>query len=120
MDNLCYLHKRAIARIRSSAHKFPIEVGRYANVPREKRMCSLGCKDIGDEKHFLLECKHPAIRGIYEPLVSKLREQVVELQNMVEGQDGLLHLMASTNRDVLVNVGKLCHRILARYREIMF
>ena len=119
MDELCYSHKRA--RIRSSAHKLPIEVDRYANVPREKRMCSLGCKAIGDEKHFLLECKHPAIRGIYEPLVSKLREQVVELQNMIEGQDRLLfHLMASANRDVLVKVGKLCHRILARYQEIMF
>ena len=37
VDDLCYSHKRAIARIRSSAHKFPIEVGRYANVPREEK-----------------------------------------------------------------------------------
>ena len=111
MDDLCYSHKRAMARIRASAHKFPIEADRYANVPREKRLCPLGCNTVGDEKHFLLECKHPAIKGIYEPLLLKLREQEVELQDMVEGQDRLFHLMASTNRDVLVNVGKLCRSV---------
>ena len=35
------IQRSAIAKIRMSAHKFPIETGRYLNKPREDRCCPL-------------------------------------------------------------------------------
>ena len=35
-------------------HKIPIHVGRFNNVPRAERICTV-CKVIGDEYHFF-EC----------------------------------------------------------------
>jgi len=32
----------ALSKIRLSDHKFPIEVGRYENIPREYRLCPFG------------------------------------------------------------------------------
>ena len=37
-----------------------IETGRWHNIPREQRRCSLGCNHIGDADHFLHGCEHIA------------------------------------------------------------
>ena len=44
-------------QIRLSAHEFPIEKGRYKNIPREQRICNLCCNNlVGDEFHYLFIC----------------------------------------------------------------
>ena len=56
--------RRYVAKIRLSAHRLPIENGRYAVPPiaRQERICEI-CKSynnvtqIGDESHFLFDCK---------------------------------------------------------------
>ena len=61
-------HKSALAKLRCSAHRFKIEIGRYGRfyseqtkrheqqLPREKRTCDT-CKDkVEGEHHFLLKC----------------------------------------------------------------
>ena len=35
-----------------------IETGRWHGVPREQRICSLGCGKIGDAQHFLNGCEY--------------------------------------------------------------
>ena len=47
----------ALLRFRTGNHSLPIETGRHKNVPREDRICPF-CYTLGDEYHFLLECKH--------------------------------------------------------------
>ena len=74
-----YSLRRAIAKIRTSAHKFPIETDRYASIPREERLCILGCDAIGDEKHYISECMHPSIRKNYVPLVTKIENSENDL-----------------------------------------
>ena len=54
-------HRIALSKMRVSAHKFPIETGRYNNTPREERLCPFGCNCIGDEYHYILNCSHPFI-----------------------------------------------------------
>ena len=52
---LCY--SIAMTKIRTSNHKLPIEKGRYTNIHRENRTCTLcNTNNVGDEYHFLLEC----------------------------------------------------------------
>ena len=49
--------RKCITQIRLSAHKFPIEHGRYKNIPREQRMRNLCCNNlVGDEFHYLFIC----------------------------------------------------------------
>ena len=60
-------HRSALAKLRCSAHRLKIEIGRYnrfyseetkrhEQLPREKRTCDT-CKDnVEDEHHLLLEC----------------------------------------------------------------
>ena len=42
---------QAITKLRISAHKFPIETGRFDYRMRTERICPLCCDGIGDEMH---------------------------------------------------------------------
>lgn len=48
-----------ITKFRTNNHRLPIVAGRYANIPREERICKLcNLNVIGDEYHYLLICNH--------------------------------------------------------------
>ena len=50
-------YRKAIAKIRCSAHPLEIERGRHKNIPSENRICKL-CpqKEVENEDHFLTKC----------------------------------------------------------------
>ena len=52
---------QAITKIRISAHKFPIKTGYFENKNQTDRICPLCCEGIGNELHYLIECKNKAI-----------------------------------------------------------
>ena len=47
-----------ITHIRTCNHRLPIETGRWCNINREERLCTLCKNSIGDEYHFILECPY--------------------------------------------------------------
>ena len=48
-----------MCKLRISAHKLNIEVGRYNKTPRNERFCKkCNTGEIEDEMHFLLLCNH--------------------------------------------------------------
>ena len=51
------LHQ-TITKLRISAHKFPIETGRFEYRKRTERLCPLCCDGIGDEVHYLTQCQN--------------------------------------------------------------
>ena len=44
--------------------KFPIEIGRWANIPQHEKICRFYQVHIGNEFHFLFVCKHPQITAL--------------------------------------------------------
>ena len=55
-------YRMAFTRMRLSSHRLRIETGRWARLPRERRLCPCGL--VQDEQHVLVEC----------PLVSYIRD----------------------------------------------
>ena len=51
-------YRNIIMKFRTSNHHLPVETGRWAGIPLSERVCTL-CNNgqIGDEFHYLLECK---------------------------------------------------------------
>jgi hypothetical protein len=58
--------RKAITKLRISAHQFPIETGRYNNTARKDRMCTLCNSGIGDEKHYFTRCRNENIMNLRE------------------------------------------------------
>ena len=60
-------HRQAVTRFRISAHRFPVEVGRYANIDYKLRLCPIcDSNDIGDEYHYFLNCKNYKLKNLEE------------------------------------------------------
>ena len=51
-------HVRLLAMTRLGILPIEIETGRWHGMPRETRLCKLGCDHVGDTDHFLHSCAH--------------------------------------------------------------
>ena len=102
--------RQAITKLRISAHKFPIETGRFDYRKRTERICPLCCDGIGDEMHYLTQCQNSIISRtrveLLEPFhkkwkgIHKLTQ--IELTNAI---------LACQNDDMLSETGLLCLKI---------
>ena len=81
LNSLSFPYRRDITRLRISAHRLNIEIGRYARIDRADRLCSkctLGV--LGDKIHFLLEC--PAFNATSESLIRLVNENCKQCMAM--------------------------------------
>ena len=64
-----------IAKFRISAHKFPIETGRYINTERQNRLCTLYERGIGDELHYFSKCNNALLKMCREKYISYIKKK---------------------------------------------
>lgn len=50
--------KVTLTKLRTCNHHLPIEKGRWHNIDRNLRIYTCDCKTIGDEFHYVMECKY--------------------------------------------------------------
>ena len=112
-------HRMAMTRMRISAHRLPIETGRYLKIRRELRECPLGCKSIGDEYHYLTSCKHPFIRDLISPVLDKLQNIDNNFQNLTLREKAIF-MLGSKNQNVLKIVAKLCFKIEDQFKSLIY
>ena len=96
--------RRSICKLRISAHKLMIEVGRYSNIPRNQRFCNkCNSGSIGDEIHFLINCEKflNDRKSVYDLVESNVQN----FTNLNDDQK-FLYLLTSENIPVLNAVGK--------------
>ena len=74
LDNLDDANSRKfVTQIRISAHKFPVEKGRYINIPREQRLCNIcDCKVVGDEYHYLFISRESTLKQHRETFIKEI------------------------------------------------
>ena len=82
-------HRSALAKLRCSAHRPKIEIGRYSRfhsketkrheqLPREKRTCDTCKRKVEDGHHFLLECSlnEEIRRNVFQKLYTIMTEDI--------------------------------------------
>ena len=71
------IYKTFICKYRISAHSLKIETGRYCNVDKENRLCTLcNNKIVEDEYHVILECnRYSDVRKLYIVAISSQCER---------------------------------------------
>ena len=112
-------HRSALTRIRLSAHKYPIETGRYSQIKREERECPLCCKSIGDEKHYILECSHPFFAKIRGPIIAELFTLNPLLDSM-GSKERFIFLMNNKEKETIQLISKLCFKVQEMFQEITY
>jgi hypothetical protein len=110
-------YRSAIAKIRLSAHKFPIETERYLSIPRDDRICPFGCQSLGDEYHFLFNCTHPSIQNCITPIFTVLKRLCPQLDTMDSCNKGKF-LLNNSDPQIINTVGRLCYNVQTIFKEM--
>ena len=103
----CNLGK-ALCKFRTMNHSLPIEKGRYFNIDRNERLCTLcDTNVIGDEFHYLFECDYfNADRKKYIPKYYYTHPSSFKLNS----------LMNCKNKSKLVKLALFCKLILSKFK----
>ena len=93
-----YIHKPYISKMRISAHNLNIETGRFYNLDRHERVCSMcNLNVVEDEYHFILQCeKYIDVRRRY------LKKYYWQMPSCFK----LIQLLSVSNIRELKNLGK--------------
>lgn len=91
--------RKSLIQIRTRNHRLPIETGRWTQVPRNERKCFLCNGNIGDEFHFILECKE---------LIDQRKKYIKTYYYKRPNTMKFYELFNTTNRN---DIYKLCHFI---------
>ena len=103
--NLKENQRLLICKLRCSNIKFPIEQGRWQNIPRAERKCTLcNSNSIGDEFHYLFTCSNENIKKLRKKYIPNYYTSNPNVGKMI----GLLSLC---NVRVLVNLSKFIFNI---------
>ena len=100
LTKLPYNLRLALAKLRTSNHKLPIETGRYSRnyVPREERLCTkCDSGQLGDEYHFLLVCTNPELLALRECYISPyytINPNMDKLRELLDNQGRKLFKLA--------------------------
>ena len=105
-------NKSYISKIRTSCHYFPIEIGRWHNIDKNKRYCFI-CNNknsIGDEKHVLFECYNPDlidIRNKYISLIGDINDQLM----MFDTESLYIYTLLSHDNAVIKYIGTFFKKV---------
>ena len=101
-----------LTKLRLSAHKLQIEIGRFTQTPRHLRICNMCSTDeIGDELHLLFACSHPEIQLIRNQLlqdINKISPAFVALNKSCK----LIYLLSCKDIDITNVLSKYAYKFL--------
>ena len=87
LTNLPYNLRIAMSRIRTCNHRLPIETGRYKcnRKQRQDRICDkCNSNSVGDELHFILECKNPTLLELRIKYISPYYSSQPSMSKLIE------------------------------------
>ena len=82
--HLSYASGSGIAQLQTSSHQLEIEVGRYAQIPLEERICQLPYQGVEIEENYVFhctvfyECKReiPLVLAHYAPTHNECKREI--------------------------------------------
>ena len=92
-------NRKTLVKLRISNHKLLIETGRYNNIPRSDRLCTICGHNVEDETHLLFHC--PRYSSLRENFFSKI-DHVISNPKQLSISALIVQLMNST--DYYVNM----------------
>ena len=108
-------HRQAVTKLRISAHKLPVETGRYKNIPYNDRICKhCDLNEIGNEQHYLMSCSNTMFRTLRNKFIDNLYKinRSLMLFNM---QDLFHYVLAMKDKNIIKISSKYCFDILEAF-----
>ena len=97
---------------------YPIETGRYEQIPREERNCPFGCQQVGDEQHYIFQCRHPFMLNLRKEFMGKIAQTEEDTSPRVDDLVKLKNWLKSPSKSVVCLVGNYAANILKLFKEL--
>ena len=94
---IAYPNRKTLVKLRISNYKLLIEAGRYNNIPRCDRLCTICGHNVEDETHFLFHC--PRYSSIRDNFFSKI-DHVISNPKQLSVSTLIVQLMNSTDYNI--------------------
>jgi hypothetical protein len=110
-----FKYRQAVTKLRISAHRLPVETGRYNNVPYNDRLCKhCDINEIGNESHFLMSCRNSKFISLRNIFINNL----CKINRLFTQQDIFRYIMAIQDKTIMNLVAKYCYDILAVFGSL--
>ena len=118
-----YLHeinnvniRQAVTKMRSSAHRLPVESGRYNKVPHDERKCTLCHKnEIGDEYHYITSCSNKKFVELRYTFMNDIYNVNTSFR-LFDTKDFFIYILNIHDKTIVI--AKYFHDILSIYDSI--
>ena len=105
-------HRKSLTRLRLSAHHLPIELGRYKNIHKSERLCTLcSINTIGTETHTLFECTNTYIKEQRDIMLKSICAILPQLHQLSPHQQ-CIYLTKAHDINTTVIYAEYVHDIL--------
>lgn len=118
LHNICNVKCRlAVTRLRISAHRLPVETGRYVKIQYDDRKCNLCAeREIGDEFHYLMSCSHSSFVKVREVFINNLISINSDFHKF-NTKDLFLYLLSMHDTSIMKLFAKFCNDILNIFKD---
>ena len=111
-------HRQAVTKLRISAHRLPVEVGRYNNIPYEERICShCDLNEVGNEQHYLMQCANTKFSVIRTNFITNLFRINYSFR-FFNNHDLFIYIMSMKDKSINSLVAKFCYDILKIFDQL--
>ena len=95
-------NRKTLVKLRISNHKLRIETGRYNNIPRSDRLCTICGHNVEDETHFLFHCsRYSSIRDNF--FFSKI-DHIISNPKQLSISTMIVQLTVMNSTDYYINM----------------
>ena len=108
-------YRSATTKIRISAHKFPVETGRYQNIPYNDRLCEYcDLNEGGNEEHYTMHCKNKKLVQLGEKFMNEIY-RINKSFYRFNKHDLFMYIMAMKDTSIINIVARFFYRITMVY-----
>ena len=105
----------ALTKIRISNHIFPIEVGRYKNILRHRRLCTLCKSDVGDEFHCIMICNSVPTQGLRDAYCNSIFDIQAQLKHF-DKMSFFKYIMSCSDDSIVHITAKFLNELMKAYK----
>ena len=117
LDSTDWKLRKAITKMRVSAHGLPVETGRYLGIPRIEHICPACNNGVGNEAHYLVQCQNVKIKAIRDPILDQISNSDPSFLSLGV-EEKCDYLLACRNPLQFENIGYLCLKIQSTFKEV--
>ena len=110
-----FKYRQAVIRLRVSAHRLPVEIGRYKKIVYCDRKCKL-CdqEEVGNEQHYLMSCGNTEFTVLRQNFINSVYK-INQSLKYFDTQSLFYHILSMKDRNILKLSSKYCYDVLRTF-----